>query len=432
MSVLLPVRRVGKRVAKPSPDSSVPVLRDDAEALRVATALAERFRPGASSRDRERRLPFDEVKELAASGLLGITVPRSHGGADVSMVTLANVFRILAAADGSLGQIPQNHFVFVDAIRGAGTPAQKKFFFEQFLKGQHLGNALKEPDMITKDGHNLRTTFTKTRGGYVINGRKTYCTGALFAPWVPVFVTDDQKRVFTAYVKRGTPGMTIHDDWSGMGQRTTASGTTTFDNVFVPDRFVVHRYKVAGEYHGTSGFAQIMHAGIDAGIAEEALHDTIDFIRTRARVSPDSGLDRHADEPYVIRRVGELALQLNAANALVRRAGELLDIARREGQGTEQTEIDATLAVGEARFATDAVALAITNELFTLNGASATREEFNLDRHWRNARTHTLHDPPYWKTFNLGNYLINGRKPRGLSAGRGDLQNPKSVAVNGR
>jgi SfnB family sulfur acquisition oxidoreductase len=400
------------------------VINTDAEAIRIATSLAGQFRSGAAARDRERSLPHAEVKQLALSGLLGITVPKRFGGADVSTITLANVFRILSAADGSLGQIPQNHFVFVECIRASGTPAQKKFFFERFLRGEHLGNALKEPDMVTKDGYNLATTFTKTKGGWVIHGRKTYCTGALFAPWVPVFVTDAEKRTYTAYVRRDTPGMTIVDDWSGMGQRTTASGTTTFDRVFVPDRFVVHRYKVGERSQGANGFAQIMHAGIDVGIAEEALNDTIDFIKTRARVSPESGVAQHSQEPYVIRRVGELAFQLHTAEAMLKRAAELLDKVR-DRVLEEADEIAATLAVGEARFAADAAALAISNELFALNGATSSLAEFNLDRHWRNARTHTLHDPVYWKTFYVGNYLLNGVKPRGRAQGQATAPAPR-------
>lgn len=388
------------------------IIRSDAEAIAVAEKLAVQFRVGASDRDRERRLPFAEVRQLAQSGLLGITVPSSHGGADVSTVTLAKVFSLLSAADGSLGQIPQNHFVFAEVIRSAATPAQKSFFFRRILRGEHLGNALKEPDMNSADGRNLRTTFQKVRGGYVINGRKTYCTGALFAPWVAVFVQDAEKRPYTAYVPKGTPGMTILDDWTGMGQRTTASGTTTFQNVFVPDRYVVHRYKAGARSQGPAGFAQIMHAAIDAGIATEALRDCIEFLRTRARRSPESFEEKHTDEPHVIRRVGELALQLHAAEALLWRAGQLLDLARNREKPDEQDDLAATLAVGEARFACDAAALTISTEIFALNGATSSLAQFNLDRHWRNARTHTLHDPPYWKTFHLGNYLLNGRAPR--------------------
>lgn len=78
----------------------------------------------ASDRDREPRRPWEEIKDLSGTGLLGITVPRSHGGPGVSARTIVEIFRIISAGDAAIGQIPQNHFVFVDVInRNAGAKA---------------------------------------------------------------------------------------------------------------------------------------------------------------------------------------------------------------------------------------------------------------------------------------------------------------------
>ena len=107
-------------------------------------AFAEKIAPGASARDRERRLPFDELRDLSGSGLLGITVPKDYGGLAVSKKTLVEIFSILSAADPAIGQIPQNHFVFVRALEVEGSPWQKKFFFDRVLRGDQFGNALSE------------------------------------------------------------------------------------------------------------------------------------------------------------------------------------------------------------------------------------------------------------------------------------------------
>lgn len=117
------------------------VVADDAEALAVAAALAEEFRAEASARDAERRLPRAEVDRLASSGLLAVTVPAEYGGADVSQETLTEIFRLLAAADASLSQIPQSHFVYVNVVRRQGTGSQRAFFFAELLAGRRLGNA---------------------------------------------------------------------------------------------------------------------------------------------------------------------------------------------------------------------------------------------------------------------------------------------------
>jgi alkylation response protein AidB-like acyl-CoA dehydrogenase len=46
-----------------------------------------------------------------------------------------------------------------------------------------------------------------------------------------------------------------------------------------------------------------------------------------------------------------------------------------------------------------------------LAGTRSTLEEYNLNRHWRNARTHTLHDPVRWKYHAIGNFWLNGVHP---------------------
>ena len=86
------------------------IIKDDAEAIAVAQELARGFAAGAAERDRERRLPLAEIERFSQSGLWAITVPKDYGGAGVSAVTLAEVTTIISAADGSIGQIPQNHF----------------------------------------------------------------------------------------------------------------------------------------------------------------------------------------------------------------------------------------------------------------------------------------------------------------------------------
>jgi alkylation response protein AidB-like acyl-CoA dehydrogenase len=83
------------------------IIRSDEEAIEIAAKPGEEFSREAAGRDRERLLPRKEVDLLSASGLFGITMPREYGGADVSCVTLAEVFRLLAAGDSSLGQIPR-------------------------------------------------------------------------------------------------------------------------------------------------------------------------------------------------------------------------------------------------------------------------------------------------------------------------------------
>lgn len=126
------------------------VIADDAQAIAAAHALAQRLAQGAAERDRERRLPRDEIEWFSQSGLWAITVPKAYGGAGVSHVTLTEVVKIVAAADPSLGQLPQNHFGLVDVIALTGTDAQKRLFFSEVLSGKRFGNGFSEKGHETR------------------------------------------------------------------------------------------------------------------------------------------------------------------------------------------------------------------------------------------------------------------------------------------
>ncbi|MFT4266890.1 MAG: SfnB family sulfur acquisition oxidoreductase, partial [Xenophilus sp.] len=310
------------------PDRHPPAerIRDDAHALDVAARLAESFAAEAAARDHERRLPAGEVERFSHSGLWAITVPRAFGGAQVSHGTLSEVTAIVSQADPSLGQIPQNHYCLVDAVRLVGTPEQQRFFFAEALAGRRFGNAVSETG--TLDSKTVATRLTRTAAGLRLNGRKAYSTGALFAHWVPVAALDDDQRQVLVYVARGAPGLQVLDDWSGFGQRTTASGTVIADDVAVEALQVLPRHRLFEPPTIHGAFAQLLHSAIDLGIARAALADLRHWVRDRARPWADSGAARAADDPLTLSRTGELVIRLHAAEALQQRAAAHLDAAR--------------------------------------------------------------------------------------------------------
>jgi SfnB family sulfur acquisition oxidoreductase len=378
------------------------VIRSDAEALEVASRLAESFRAGARRRDRERCLPHDELLAFSRSGLWGMTVPRSHGGAQVSYATVAKVFAIISAADSSIGQIAQNHISAVHFIRAAADPVQRAHFLGKVLQGERFGNASSESG--TTHGGSIQTRLARRGSEDVISGRKFYSTGALFAHYVTVMALDDQDRRWVAILERETPGLTIIDDWQGFGQRTTASGTVTLDDVVVPGGRLVPVH-LAYERSPQGAVSQITHVGIDAGIARGAIQEAIDLVRSSSGQNPRGEAVRASDDPYVLSQIGDLTIRLHAAEAMMERAGRGLDAAL--ANPSEETETFAFAAVAEAKVLTTEIALLATNQLFELVGADATASELGLDRHWRNARTHTLHDPVRWRINALGNHYLN-------------------------
>ena len=385
----------------------VPVIRSDAEALNVARELAAHFKRESVVRDRERRLPHDELELFSHTGLWGITVPKAYGGAGVSNVTLAQVVAIIAAADASLGQIPQNHFYALEVLRVNGSDTQKERLYAEVLAGQRFGNALAE--LGTKTAHERTTHLVTAETGYRINGRKFYATGALYAHRIPTSVVDDHGVHLLAFVRRGSEGLNVIDDWSGFGQRTTGSGSVVFDNVFVAREDVIP-FQTAFERPTPVGpLAQILHAAIDTGIARAAFEDSLHFVRTKTRPWIDATTDIASEDPLTLKSFGHLSVRLHAAEALLERAGEYLDTA--QANPIANTVAEASIAVAEVRALSTEISLAAGSTLFELAGSQATLAEHGLDRHWRNARVHTLHDPVRWKYHAVGNYYLNGENP---------------------
>jgi SfnB family sulfur acquisition oxidoreductase len=384
------------------------VIQNDAEAIAIAKELAAEFLQEDSERDRDRRLPIEEVKKFSQSGLWGIIVPKEYGGAGASYATLAEVVKIISEADSSLGQIPQNHLYMVEAIRLDGTEEQKRFFFDLVLQGKRFGNAFSE--IGTKSVTDVQTKLTRSGSDYVLNGRKYYSAGALLAHWIPTIAANEDGKTVVAFVERGAEGLTLLDDWTSFGQRTTASGTTILENVKVKAEHVIPHYLAFERATPMGAVAQIIQAAVDVGIAKAALRDTIYFVRNHTRPWVDSNQEHGYEDPLTLYNLGNIVIQVHASEALLRRAGEFIDRAYESGLA-EANVVESSIAVAEAKALATEASLLATNKLFELAGTKSTLQQYNYDRHWRNARAHTLHDPVRWKYYAVGNYFLNGANP---------------------
>ncbi|MEB8338067.1 SfnB family sulfur acquisition oxidoreductase [Streptomyces endophyticus] len=376
--------------------------------LQTVQALAAQFGSTDARRDAERILPYDEIRTLGESGLFTLTVPKAYGGPGLRTRTLGEVFTELTAGDASIGQIPQNHYFFVNVLASAGTPEQQAFFYAEILRGRHFANALSERGSRTARDFDIGFA-PQPDGSRILDGTKYYATGSLFAHWIPVYATDEEGRVYAAWVPADEPGVTVEDDWNGMGQRTTGSGTVRFDKVRVPAERIVPVYTIFEKDEVFGAFGQYLHAAIDTGIAVAALRDGKRLVQELARPRKETGLDRAADEEAIIDLFGELALRVRTARALLREAGDAVDAARADL--TTRTAAEASAAVAAARAHSDEVSLKVSSGIFELIGTRAADRDLNLHRHWRNARTHTLHDPRRLKLRYLGGWELNDTPP---------------------
>ena len=391
---------------RPRPATPAHVIKSDDEAIEVANRLATEFSKQAALRDREGLLPLQELDAYSQSGLWSINVPKAFGGPGVSYATLAKVIAIIAAADSSIAQITQNHLAINGHIDLDGTLEQKKEFFGWALSGLRFGNAFSELNSRTVAAFETKIAYDGDDA--IVNGEKFYTTGALLAHVIPIVAVDPDGKAFLAFADRDAPGITVTNNWSSFGQRTTASGGVKIENVRLPRRRLLavdafDRPTIAGPV------SQIIQSAIDAGIARGAIEDTIAFVRTQSRPWIDSGKETAAEDVFAIHAIGDLEIRLHAAEALLEIAGRAIDEAN--ANSTEAKVAEATIKTAESKVLTTEIAILAANKLFELAGTRATLAKHNLDRHWRNARAHTLHDPVRWKYFHVGNYYLNGVNP---------------------
>ena len=382
------------------------IIQSDAEALEIAHALAEQFKSNAIQRDAQRILPFQEIEAYSQSGLWAITVPKQYGGAEVSSLTVAKIIALMSGVDGSIGQIPQNHFYALEVLRNTGTEQQKQKLYAEVLKGARFGNALAE--FKTKNATQKQTAITPTEHGFVVNGEKFYCTGSLFAHRIPTLVKDHENREFLAFIARESEGLELIDDWSGFGQRTTGSGTVKFNNVQVATEDIIPFDTAFSQATLVGPFAQIMHAAIETGIARAAFEETLHRVR-QARPWIDSGVDQATADPLILFELGRIVADVRASEVLLKQAARSIDAAK--PQPTAHNIAKASLDVAKVRAHSTETALKASSKLIELAGSRGSQREDGLDRFWRNARVHTLHDASRWKYYFIANHLLNGVLP---------------------
>jgi SfnB family sulfur acquisition oxidoreductase len=389
-----------------------PVLQSADAAVAVARRFAEQISVDAIERDRSGALPVAEMAAFDASGLLGITVPRQNGGGDLPIGAMADVARTIAAADSALAQTPQAHFLIVDVLAVAGSDKQRARLLGDVVAGRRIASALAERG--GKHAQDLETRLRPKSGAVVLDGVKYYATGALTAHWIAVSAVDEYDRVALAFVPREAAGVTLTDDWNVMGQRATVSGSVRFENVTVDPELVLPYWKCFEVPQVIGARAQLYHAAIQVGLASGALEAARWFVTEKARpffeATRAGWADTAADDPHVIHRFGSLATQVRAAQTLLADAASVLDSIGRVPDDAHAAA-RGSIAVAQAKaFASD-VAITVSSDLFSMSGASAADEKYDLSRYWRNARTHASHDPVDWKYHHVGNYLLRGVLP---------------------
>ncbi|WP_067885485.1 acyl-CoA dehydrogenase family protein [Nocardia vaccinii] len=387
----------------------------DRELAEIFAPIFDRIAAGALQREIDRRLPYEEVGWLREAKFGALRVPVEFGGYGASAGQLFGLLIDLAAAESNLPQALRVHFSFVEDQLLAQPSAAGQEWLRAVANGTLVGNAITEPGVGAVDRY--RTTLTPDGAGWRLNGVKYYSTGSLYADHILVAADKDGERV-SVLVDADAEGVRQHDDWEGFGQRLTASGTTEFENVAVAeDRILGPGYGGPGATYATA-YLQLVQLAVLAGIAQRAEFDVRTWVSERTRAYTHAAADLPREDPLVQQVIGRLSAAAFTARATVLAVADRLDEVLDAGASDENDLVALELAAAQAQLGVIDIVLAATTELFEVGGASIVSEQLRLDRHWRNARTVSVHNPAIQKARAIGDHLLNGTAlPFAWSAG---------------
>lgn len=370
--------------------------------------LLERIHAGAVERERDRRLPFAEIRELAEAGIGRLRLPIEQGGFGAGFDQLTEVLIDVAAADSNIVQALRGHIGFVEEVLVSEDAEYRSFWLREIASGALVGNAETEK---TGNYGNPVTRIVERDGKLLLNGRKYYTTGTIFADWTRVTAeligADGESSLVHVAVSTAQPGVTTVDDWDGFGQRLTASGTTTFVDVPVDPRFVI---PLGRDRTLIWPIYQLNLLSALVGIAEAATSEIVRFVQAKSRNAWNPLVAPSHDEAALL-TVGTVRSRTTLVRAGVlegaRRVGAALEL-HRAGIITDLDFDNAEAYVAQLWSVVIEDVLGITSRIFEVGGASATASSRQLDRLWRNARTISSNNPSFHQARAVGDHELNG------------------------
>ncbi|ORA39290.1 acyl-CoA dehydrogenase family protein [Mycobacterium aquaticum] len=384
------------------------------EALPRIRAVLQAAAKGSAERDLTHEHPYELVQQLADAGFGRLRITQEYGGFDVDLPTLFALLAEAGQADSNLPQIWRGHFTTTEILRRETDAEVRRHWSKAIAAGIVFGNAQSEPAALVRgaddpSGWGALTTHIRrdSDGRRVVSGTKFYSTGARFADYIRTAALDeDGNRVF-AVLSANHTGVAHIDDWDGVGQRQTGSGTTIFEEVPVEPHGDIGRDVSA--LRGLDSFVQIVHLANLAGIARSIVAETVDIVRARTRTGQHALTQDAASDPEVLAVVGTLYARRLTAETLLRHAAENLELAHHSGRETDYAE--AYVETSAAQLGVIDAVLDAATIAFNAGGSSTVRTRVHLDRHWRNARTLASHNPIIYKPRVIGDYLVNDSRP---------------------
>ncbi|KAF7973576.1 hypothetical protein HWV62_14854 [Athelia sp. TMB] len=392
--------------------------KSETEFLQRAREVAELLGGDVADRDLNNVIPYAQVALLKDSGLVTALGPTKYGGGGQPFHVGLKIQREVSAGDGSIGQLLGYHYLWSYTAQIVGTPEQIDFEAKRYTEGKlFYGGAVnpRDADLSVSEVDNGETL--------VFTGRKFFSTGSKVSDLTVLegVLEGTETHVF-AIADSHQEGIQYDDDWNNvLGMRGTQSGMIT--NVRVPWSgalgFVSKQFAPLGAYNTTLLPAiQLVFANIYLGIAQGALAKAAAYTAKNTRAWPFAGAANQqakaTDEFYIQDIYGTLQAKVWGLEAQLDSVGELLravlDRKDRESlTADERGRLAVRVAAGKVQ-AID-VALDVTARIYEAMGARSIAHKAGFDHFWRNARTHSLHDPVAHKRAEVGRYVLLGEQP---------------------
>lgn len=380
--------------------------------------LVEQIGHGVIERDERDEPPFAKFALIRQARLGALRLPVDAGGGGASLRELFEVVISLGEADPNVAHSLRNHFGTVENLIRRPRVEDERWF-DRVRAGDLFGVSATELGTAQAGSPDYRytTAIAETPDGLRLSGTKYYSTGNLYVDWLVVATTDQHGKTVRFIIPADRAGVIIENDWDGIGQRFTSSGTTRFVDVEVSDDDFFAPGGFGGDlpYKGT--FPQLYLTAVIAGILRRVVRDAAELVRTKRRTFYHAAADNPVDDPILQQSIGLLSSQAFAAQALVLSAAEALGAAtdaHDRPDAEEALSLEATLQAAKAKVVVDELANRAASELFDVGGGSAVRRSAHLDRHWRNIRTIAAHNPKTYKAKAIGAHEITGEPlPRG-------------------
>ncbi|NRB68990.1 MAG: acyl-CoA dehydrogenase family protein [Vibrio sp.] len=335
--------------------------------------------PMAAEWDEKQLFPKDVLKAAGELGFLSLYTPEEQGGLQLSRLDSSIIFEQLAMGCTSTTAFMTIHNMVTWMIASFATEEAKQEFCPKLITGDWLGSyCLTEPN-AGSDAASLTTSAKKQGDQYVINGGKTFISGAGDTEVLVVMArTGDRsaKGISAFVVPADADGISYGRKEPKMGWNSQPTRAITFDNVVVPEKYLLGKEGEGFTFamKGLDG-GRINIATCSIGTAQQALNEAMQYVKERKQFGTEL-----AQFQGLQFRLADMVTELVAARQMVRLAASKLD--------NQDPEATAYCAMAK-RFATD-VGFKICDQALQLYGGYGYIKEYPMERHFRDVRVHQI------------------------------------------